>query len=83
MFVLGAVLFSSTVLSCLSSLPNADGLHGHRAAGMVISMAAVLLVFLLPFRRTPLQGTFSKPGTFFAFGWITLARSHVFLVQTH
>ena len=63
MFVLGAVLFSSTVL-----LPQfLQTLMGYTAqkAGMVISMAAILLVFLLPFYRWSgaSPDTF-RPGTF-------------------
>src|ERR1700741_4369724 len=60
MFVLGAVLFSSTVL-----LPQfLQTLMGYTAetAGMVLSMAAILLAFLLPLVGAS-PGTF-KPGTF-------------------
>jgi DHA2 family multidrug resistance protein len=69
MFVLGAVLFSSTVL-----LPQfLQTLMGYtaQAAGMVISMAAILLVFLLPFVGR-LAGRF-QARHILAFGWITLA----------
>jgi DHA2 family multidrug resistance protein len=69
MFVLGAVLFSSTVL-----LPQfLQTLMGYTAqkAGMVISMAAVILVFVLP-----LVGKLAghiQARRILAFGWITLA----------
>jgi MFS transporter, DHA2 family, multidrug resistance protein len=69
MFVLGAVLFSSTVL-----LPQfLQTLMGYTAesAGMVISMAAILLVFLLP-----LVGKLAghvQARYILAFGWSTLA----------
>lgn len=69
MFVLGAVLFSSTVL-----LPQfLQTLMGYTAekAGMVISMAAVVLVFLLP-----LVGKLAgrvQARYILAFGWSTLA----------
>jgi len=69
MFVLGAVLFSSTVL-----LPQfLQTLMGYTAqkAGMVISMAAILLVFLLPFVGR-LAGLF-QARHLLAFGWIALA----------
>ena len=69
MFVLGAVLFSSTVL-----LPQfLQTLLGYTAqtAGMVISMAAILLVFLLPMVGR-LTGYF-QARHILAFGWITLA----------
>ena len=69
MFVLGAVLFSSTVL-----LPQfLQTLMGYTAqkAGMVISMAAVLLVFLLPLVGR-LAGHF-QARYLLAFGWIVLA----------
>jgi DHA2 family multidrug resistance protein len=69
MFVLGAVLFSSTVL-----LPQfLQTLLGYTAqkAGMVISMAAVLLVFLLPLVGR-LAGHF-QARHLLAFGWIALA----------
>jgi len=69
MFVLGAVLFSSTVL-----LPQfLQTLMGYTAqkAGTVISMAAVLLVFLLPFVGR-LAGHF-QARHLLAFGWIALA----------
>ena len=69
MFVLGVVLFSSTVL-----LPQfLQTLMGYtaQAAGMVISMAAILLVFLLPFVGR-LAGRF-QARHLLAFGWITLA----------
>jgi DHA2 family multidrug resistance protein len=69
MFVLGAVLFSSTVL-----LPQfLQTLMGYTAqkAGMVISMAAILLVFLLPFVGR-LAGHF-QARHLLAFGWIALA----------
>ncbi|HWO37088.1 MAG TPA: hypothetical protein VNO32_50575, partial [Candidatus Acidoferrum sp.] len=66
MFVLGAVLFSSTVL-----LPQfLQTLMGYPAqkAGMVISMAAILLVFLLPLVGR-LAGHF-QARHLLAFGWI-------------
>jgi DHA2 family multidrug resistance protein len=69
MFVLGAVLFSSTVL-----LPQfLQTLMGYTAqkAGMVISMAAILLVFLLPVVGR-LAGRF-QARHLLAFGWIALA----------
>jgi DHA2 family multidrug resistance protein len=69
MFVLGAVLFSGTVL-----LPQfLQTLMGYtaQAAGMVISMAAILLVFLLPLIGR-LAGHF-QARYLLAFGWITLA----------
>src|SRR5271163_3919541 len=69
MFVLGAVLFSSTVL-----LPQfLQTLMGYTAqkAGMVISMAAILLVFLLPLVGR-LAGHF-QARHLLAFGWIALA----------
>jgi DHA2 family multidrug resistance protein len=69
MFVLGAVLFSSTVL-----LPQfLQTLMGYTAqkAGMVISMAAILLVFLLPLVGR-LAGRF-QARHLLAFGWIALA----------
>jgi DHA2 family multidrug resistance protein len=69
MFVLGAVLFSSTVL-----LPQfLQTLMGYTAqkAGMVISMAAILLVFLLPVVGR-LAGHF-QARHLLAFGWIALA----------
>jgi MFS transporter, DHA2 family, multidrug resistance protein len=69
MFVLGIVLFSSTVL-----LPQfLQTLMGYTAqkAGMVISMAAILLVFVLPFVGR-LAGRF-QARHILAFGWITLA----------
>src|SRR6202030_3387744 len=69
MFVLGAVLFSSTVL-----LPQfLQTLMGYTAqkAGMVISMAAILLVFLLPLVGR-LAGH-SQARHLLAFGWIALA----------
>jgi len=69
MFVLGIVLFSSTVL-----LPQfLQTLMGYTAqkAGMVLSMAAICLVFLLP-----LVGRIAghvQARYILAFGWITLA----------
>src|SRR6201987_571622 len=69
MFVLGAVLFSSTGL-----LPQfLQTLMGYTAqkAGMVISMAAILLVFLLPLVGR-LAGHF-QARHLLAFGWIALA----------
>jgi MFS transporter, DHA2 family, multidrug resistance protein len=69
MFMLGAVLFSSTVL-----LPQfLQTLMGYTAqkAGMVISMAAVLLVFLLPLVGR-LAGHF-QARHLLALGWIALA----------
>ena len=77
MFVLGAVLFSSTVL-----LPQfLQTLMGYtaQAAGMVISMAAILLVFLLP-----LVGRLAghvQARHLLAFGWITLAVAMYFSCQ--
>ena len=69
MFVLGAVLFSSTVL-----LPQfLQTLMGYTAesAGMVISMAAIVLVFLLPLVGK-LAG-YVQARYILAFGWSTLA----------
>jgi len=69
MFVLGAVLFSSTVL-----LPQfLQTLMGYTAekAGMVISMAAIVLVFLLPMVGK-LAGHV-QARYILAFGWSTLA----------
>jgi DHA2 family multidrug resistance protein len=69
MFVLGIVLFSSTVL-----LPQfLQTLMGYTAqkAGMVISMAAVLLLFLLPLVGR-LAGRF-QARHILAFGWVSLA----------
>ena len=69
MFVLGIVLFSSTVL-----LPQfLQTLMGYTAqkAGMVISMAAIFLVFLLPLIGR-LAGHF-QARHLLAFGWITPA----------
>jgi DHA2 family multidrug resistance protein len=69
MFVLGVVLFSSTVL-----LPQfLQTLLGYTAqkAGMVISMAAILLLFLLPCVGR-LAGRF-QARHILAFGWISLA----------
>ena len=74
MFVLGAVLFSSTVL-----LPQfLQTLMGYTAqtAGMVISGAAILLVFLLPIVGR-LAGRF-QARYLLAFGWITLAMGMYF-----
>jgi MFS transporter, DHA2 family, multidrug resistance protein len=74
MFVLGVVLFSSTVL-----LPQfLQTLMGYtaQAAGMVISMAAILLVFLLPFVGR-LAGR-TQARHILAFGWITLAGAMYF-----
>jgi MFS transporter, DHA2 family, multidrug resistance protein len=69
MFVMGAVSFSSTVL-----LPQfLQTLMGYTAqeAGMVISVAAILLFFLLPWVGR-LTGHF-QARHILAFGWITLA----------
>jgi MFS transporter, DHA2 family, multidrug resistance protein len=69
MFVLGIVLFSSTVL-----LPQfLQTLMGYTAesAGMVLSGAAILLVFLLPVVGR-LAARF-QARHLLAFGWITLA----------
>jgi len=69
MFVMGATLFSSTVL-----LPQfLQTLMGYtaQAAGMVISMAAVLLIFLLPVVGR-LAG-YIQARYLLAFGWITVA----------
>ena len=69
MFVLGVVLFSSTVL-----LPQfLQTLMGYTAqtAGMVLSAAAILLLFL-----TPVVGRLAarfQARHLLAFGWITLA----------
>jgi DHA2 family multidrug resistance protein len=74
MFVLGIVLFSSTVL-----LPQfLQTLMGYTAenAGMVISMAAIFLVFLLPLVGR-LAGRF-QARHLLAFGWITLAMAMYF-----
>jgi MFS transporter, DHA2 family, multidrug resistance protein len=74
MFVLGAVLFSSTVL-----LPQfLQTLMGYSAqsAGMVISTAAIVLVFLLPLVGR-LAGHF-QARHILAFGWITLALAMYF-----
>jgi DHA2 family multidrug resistance protein len=74
MFVLGAALFSSTVL-----LPQfLQTLMGYTAqsAGMVISMAAILLVFVLPFVGR-LAGRL-QARYILAFGWITLAMAMYF-----
>jgi DHA2 family multidrug resistance protein len=77
MFVLGAVLFSSTVL-----LPQfLQTLMGYtaQAAGMVISMAAIVLVFLLP-----LVGRIAghiQARYILAFGWITLAMAMYYSCQ--
>jgi len=68
-FVLGVVLFSSTVL-----LPQfLQTLMGYSAetAGMVLSVAAILLVFLLPLVGR-LTARF-QARYLLAFGWITLA----------
>jgi len=77
MFVLGVVMFSSTVL-----LPQfLQTLMGYTAekAGMVISMAAILLVFLLPLvgRLT----THFQVRHLLAFGWITLAVAMYFMCK--
>jgi DHA2 family multidrug resistance protein len=69
MFVMGAVSFSSTVL-----LPQfLQTLMGYTAqeAGMVISVAAILLFFLMPLVGR-LAGHF-QARRILAFGWITLA----------
>ena len=74
MFVLGIVLFSSTVL-----LPQfLQTLMGYTAqnAGMVISMAAIFLVFLLPLVGR-LAGRF-QARHLLAFGWVTLAMAMYF-----
>jgi MFS transporter, DHA2 family, multidrug resistance protein len=68
-FVVGVVLFSSTVL-----LPQfLQTLMGYtaQAAGMVLSAAAILLLFLLPVVGR-LLGRF-QARHLLAFGWITLA----------
>jgi MFS transporter, DHA2 family, multidrug resistance protein len=68
-FVVGVVLFSSTVL-----LPQfLQTLMGYTAetAGLVLSVAAILLVFLLPLVGR-LTGRF-QARYLLAFGWITLA----------
>ena len=70
MFVLGIVLFSSTVL-----LPQLlQTLMGYTAetAGMVLSVAAILLLFLLPVAGCPAAQWF-QARHLLAFGWITLA----------
>jgi MFS transporter, DHA2 family, multidrug resistance protein len=77
MFVLGAVLFSSTVL-----LPQfLQTLMGYtaQAAGMVISMAAILLVFLLPIVGR--LAAYFQARYILAFGWITLAVAMYFSCQ--
>ena len=69
LFAFGFVLFSSTVL-----LPQfLQTLMGYTAetAGMVLSVAAILLVFLTPFVGR-LVGRF-QARYLLAFGWITLA----------
>src|SRR4029077_13845838 len=69
MFVLGIVLFSSTVL-----LPQfLQTLMGYTAqtAGMVLSVAAILLLFLLPVVGR-LAARF-QARHLLAFGWVTLA----------
>ena len=69
MFVMGADLFSSTVL-----LPQfLQTLMGYtaQAAGMVISMAAVLLIFLLPVVGR--LAAHIQARHLLAFGWITVA----------
>jgi MFS transporter, DHA2 family, multidrug resistance protein len=69
MFVLGIVLFSSTVL-----LPQfLQTLLGYTAesAGMVLSGAAILLVFLLPVVGR--LGARFQARHLLAFGWVTLA----------
>src|SRR6202047_3302148 len=74
MFVLGIVLFSSTVL-----LPQfLQTLMGYTAqtAGMVLSMAAILLAFLLP-AVGRLAARF-QARHLLAFGWITLAMAMYF-----
>ena len=78
MFVLGVVLFSSTVL-----LPQfLQTLMGYTAqtAGMVLSMAAILLVFLLPLvgRLPARSGAVSSRFRLDHAGY-----GHVLLVQTH
>ena len=74
MFVMGAVSFSSTVL-----LPQfLQTLMGYTAqeAGMVISVAAILLFFLMPLVGR-LAGHF-EARRILAFGWITLAAAMYF-----
>lgn len=69
MFVVGAVLFSSTVL-----LPQfLQTLMGYTAqsAGMVLSAAAILLLFILPVVGKLLARFQAR--YLLAFGWITLA----------
>src|SRR5256886_1624248 len=68
-FVLGVVLFSSTVL-----LPQfLETLMGYtaEAAGMVLSGAAILLLFVLPLVGRLLARFQAR--YLLAFGWITLA----------
>jgi DHA2 family multidrug resistance protein len=77
MFVLGVVLFSSTVL-----LPQfLQTLLGYTAqkAGMVLSVAAILLLFLLPVVGR-LAARF-QARYLLAFGWITLAIAMYFSCQ--
>jgi MFS transporter, DHA2 family, multidrug resistance protein len=69
MFVLGAVLFSSTVL--LPQFLQTFMGYTAQAAGMVISVAAIVLIFFLPFVGR-LAGHF-QARHILAFGWITLA----------
>jgi DHA2 family multidrug resistance protein len=74
MFALGVVLFSSTVL-----LPQfLQTLMGYTAqtAGMVLSVAAILLLFLLPVVGR-LAARF-QARYLLAFGWITLAMAMYF-----
>ena len=78
MFVLGIVLFSSTVL-----LPQfLQTLMGYTAetAGMVLSGAAILLLFLHRSSAASRRG--SRPGTFSLSGG-SHSRGHVFLLQAH
>src|SRR4029077_17395964 len=68
-FVVGVVLFSSTVL-LPQFLQNLLG-YTAEAAGMVLSAAAILLLFVLPLVGR-LLGRF-QARYLLAFGWITLA----------
>jgi hypothetical protein len=76
MFVLGPVLFSSTVLlpQFLQTLMS----YTAQTAGMVLSIAAILLVFLLPIVGR-LAGHF-QARYILAFGWITLAIAMYFFL---
>ena len=76
-FVVGVVLFSSTVL-----LPQfLQTLMGYTAetAGMVLSAAAFFVLFVLPVVGRLLARFQAR--YLLAFGWITLAFGHVSLVQ--